>query len=220
MTADYIISNEIPAITGNYTGDRAVEIMETYLVSELPVVENKNYLGLITMTDIYNLHLFEKQIISAKNSFKRVFIYENVHFFDIFRAFALYNTNILPVLDIKYNFKGVISQKKLIKDLSNILCVKEEGYHLKFTIKNSDFSATQISNIVETNNAKVLSMYVDYINSVEINVYLKISTKDIEAVLQSFERYDYNIFILNNTQSDYTDLYKERIDNLINYLNI
>lgn len=220
MIAKDIISKEIPFLILKDNGNRAIDIMENYLVSNLPIVDENDYIGLVSLNDIYNFDLFDEVFENFKKPLQRAYVYENQHYFDVIKSFSIYQTSILPVLDSADKFYGVITQKSLIDSMSKILCISEEGYHLKFTLNHNDFSATEISNIVEKNDSKITSLYVDNHETTEIDVYLKIYTKDIEAVMQSFERYNYNATLLNKEENDYTEFYQERLDNFMNYLNI
>ena len=52
MLARELISDEIPALKTSDTGNMALELMEEYKLTELPIVNNTDFLGLITENDI------------------------------------------------------------------------------------------------------------------------------------------------------------------------
>ncbi|MBN2893794.1 MAG: CBS domain-containing protein [Bacteroidales bacterium] len=220
MIAKNLLSKEIPFLIPTDDGNRALDIMENYMVSNLPIVDGKSFEGIISMDDIFNFDLFNVVLKDFKKPVNRSFVYDNQHIFDVIKVMALYQSSILPVLNGKSNFIGIITQKSLLDNLAEILCIKEDGYHLKFSMNSNDFSATEISNIVEKNEGKLLSLYIDDNKTPEINVYLKIYTKDIESIMQSFDRYKYEVILLNKEENDYSDFYQERMDNFMNYLNI
>ena len=220
MIAKELISTEIPNLRPSDDGKKALEIMDNFLISNLAVVDENIFLGVISMDDIYNFDISDIQLSDFKKPLIQAFIYTNQHVFDAIKALSLFKTTILAVLDTDSNFLGIITQKSVLEGLSKIMSIKEDGYHLKFKLNKNDFSATEISNIVEKNDAKVLSLYIDDTNTSEILIYLKIFTQDIEAVLQSFERYRYDFAILNKQQEDLSGLYQERFDNFLHYLNI
>lgn len=220
MIAKDIISKEIPNLRPTDNGNRAIEIMENYMVSHLAIVDQKKFNGIISMDDIYNFDLFDKQFIDFKKPLLQAFVYENQHIYDTITSLSLFNSSILAVLDPDLTFLGIITQKSILDALSKILSIKEDGYHLKISLNHNDFSATQIANIVEKNDAKIMSLYVDNNDTTQIFVYVKIYAPDIEAVLQSFERYEYDFVLLNKKENDYSELYQERFDNFLNYLSI
>ncbi len=220
MTANEIISNDIPVLSLNDTGKIALDIMENYQTSDLAIVDKNKLKGIITEEDICNFNFTDKKFEEFKYPLPQVFIDCRQHIFYVLKSFNYYKKNILPVLDKNSDFLGIISQKSVLESLANILCVQEDGYHLKFTLKFKDFSATELTNIAENNDAKVLSLYIDKFSDTKINVYLKIFTKDIETVLQSFDSFNYDYTVLNYQTNEYDSFYNERLDNFLNYLNI
>jgi len=220
MIAQDLISKDFPTLRLTDTGSRAIDIMENYMVSELAIIKEGVLNGVISMNNIYDFDLFEKQLEDNILNLQKAYVFSNLHFFEVLKSFELYNISILPVIDTKSNYLGTITQKSIIKGISNIFSVKETGFYLKFRKNHNDYSATEISNIVEKNDGKLLSIYYDNYNSSEITIYIKIRTSDIEAILQSFERFNYNVTILNTEPNDYNKLYNERMDNFLHFLNI
>jgi hypothetical protein len=84
-----------------------------------------------------------------------------------------------------------------------------------------DYSLSQIAQIIESNNVKVLSMYITSPpDSTKLEVTLKVNTGDLGSVIRTFERYNYEVktWVTNNDSMD--SFYSERFDLLMKYLNI
>ncbi len=220
MIAKDLISNDFPTLLPTDDGNRALNIMENYLVNELAITENNNLLGVISLNNIYDFELFDEQLSNHQKSFLRTYIHENQPIFEVIKSFNLLNTSILPVVNKKKKYIGSITYKSLIKSMNNILSINEQGYYLKFSLNFNDYSATEITNIIEQNDAKLLSLHIENKSAANVDIFIKIQTKDIEAVLQSFERFKYDAILLNTDLKDYKDLYSERMDNFLHYLNI
>ncbi|MEA3450522.1 MAG: CBS domain-containing protein [Bacteroidota bacterium] len=221
MIAKDLIINDFPVLSPNDKGKKAVEIMENFMVSHLAVVDNDSFVGLVSLEDVYDFDMFETPIRNFKHPLILTYIYDFQHIFYVLKSFNLFKISISAVIDEHQNFLGTITQNSLIKSLSNIMSIKEDGFTFVININMVDFSATEICNLVEKNAGKVLSFYIDNDKNIHhINVYLKIQTKDLDSIQQSFERYDYNYQLLNKLDNNYNDMYKERLDNFLNYLNI
>lgn len=220
MIAQDLISKDFPFLIPSDDGNRAIDIMENYMVTDLAIIDKEAVIGLISMSKIYDFDLLDSELITQQKNFLRAFVFYNQHLFDVINSFELHKTSILPVVSKSLKFMGIITQKSILSGISNILSVKEQGYHLKFSLNYNDYSATEISNIIEKNDSKLLSLFIDNKASTEITVYIKIFTTDIEAIIQSFERYKYEVVLLNNEEQDYNELYNERMDNFLHFLNI
>jgi len=78
----------------------------------------------------------------------------------------------------------------------------------------------EISQIVESNNARILSSYITSSDDTsEIDVTIKLNKKELGAILQTFQRYDYKVIETYQKEDDFDDL-KNRFDNLMNLLDL
>lgn len=82
-----------------------------------------------------------------------------------------------------------------------------------------DYTLTEISRIVESNNAHIISLYIVPISGgKDLLVSLKLNISDLTVVLRSFERFNYNVVYFFMKEGEVTDTEKERLDELMYYL--
>jgi acetoin utilization protein AcuB len=121
-------------------------------------------------------------------------------------------------LDDKLNYLGLISINTMVEYMANITSVSHPGGIILLEIGNRDNSLAHIAQIVESDNAQVLSSYTDVIpDSTKMMVTLKINKTDISQIVASFLRYDYTILATYNS-SIQNDGNSDRFDALMNYL--
>ena len=82
-----------------------------------------------------------------------------------------------------------------------------------------DYSLSEIAQIVEGNNGKLLGAFITDNQNDLVQVTLKINTGNLNEVIQTFRRYSYNIVFGNNDDQFLEDL-KERSAYLDKYLNV
>jgi hypothetical protein len=108
----------------------------------------------------------------------------------------------------------------LIENLASITAVDNPGGIIVLELNVNDFSLTEIAQIIESNDARLLSLYMtSQPDSTRSEITLKIDRMDIQPILQTFLRYNYTIKA-SYFESDYTDDLRDRYDMLMNYLNI
>jgi hypothetical protein len=94
-----------------------------------------------------------------------------------------------------------------------------ENSLLILEIPFKDYTLTEIARIVESNNAHVTSLSVMPISGgVDLLVSLKLDVDDLSAVLRSFERFNYHVVYYFMREGEVTDTQKERLDELLYYL--
>ena len=84
-----------------------------------------------------------------------------------------------------------------------------------------DYLLTEIARIVESNNAHIIALSVFPISgNSELLVSLKLNISDLSTVLRSFERFNYNVVYYYMKEGEVTDIQKERLDELLYYLDM
>ena len=221
MIAKELINDAIPVVRTSDTGNKALQWMETHRVSHLPIVNNQEFLGLISDTDIYDNNCGEDPIGNHNLSLVRPYVFENQHIFEIMDLCAKMKLYVIPVLDTNKNYLGAISLFKMVTEFSKMMSIEKAGSIIVLEMTIHDYSLHEISGIVESNNAKILTSYItDFDNSTQINVTVKVDVTDIASILQTFERYNYNVKASFLAEDMLKVFYQDRYDSFINFLNI
>lgn len=82
-----------------------------------------------------------------------------------------------------------------------------------------DHSFSEIVQIVESNNSKFIGGFISEQIDELVQVTIKISSNNMNEVVQTFRRYNYNI-LFGNIDDQFIDDLKERSDYLDKYLNV
>ena len=220
MLARELISDEIPALKTSDTGKKALELMEDYKLTELPIVNNTDFLGLITEADILDLDNLDIPIGNDKLSLEKPAVNAYEHIYEVLAKISTLKLSLIPILDDDNTFLGVISLPMLVESISNLAAIKDLGGILQLELKVNDYSLSEISSIVESNGARILSSYIHtHSDSTKMDVTIKINKTDLSPIIQTFERYNYTI-AASFHKSEMQDELKKRYNEFINYMNI
>ena len=195
--------------------------MESFRVSHISLVRDKEYMGLISDKDIYDLNLNKCCMSEVPFTFLRPYILANQHIYEAVQKMMEFKLTVLPVLELNLEYCGSILLNDLSVKFLSLAAVLEPWAIIIIELNQNDFYLSQISQIVESNGAKILSLYTkNRENSMLMEVTIKINMTDISSIIQTFVRYDYNIKAVYMDDSKLTDLYNERYELFMNYLNI
>lgn len=220
MFAKQLITDDIIPLKTSDTGAQALAFMDDYKLSHLPIVNNVEYLGLISEDDIYVSNNFDQPLGNHQLSLSNSFVTSEQHVFEVLTLISEQKLSIVPVLDKKNRYLGSITAQNLIENLANVFSVNQPGGLIILEMSGKDYSLSEISQIVESNNGKVLSLNItSNVNSSIIEVAIKLNIKEIKAIVQTFNRYNYNIKASYTELDDFDDL-KDRYDSLMNFLEI
>ncbi|MDR0803010.1 CBS domain-containing protein [Fluviicola sp.] len=220
MTAKEVITDEIPPLMHTDSGEKALIWMEEFKVSHLPVLKNRNFVGLVSENDILDKKDLELPLDVLFDHLPRPYVFEHAHIYEVLAKMAEHRISVLPVLDSNENYLGCTSVYQLMTLIANTTSIKEVGGIVVLEMNSADYSLAQIAQIVESENAKILSSFImssSYTTKLEVT--LKISEVDLSRIIRSFERYDMTVKASFQRSTDQDDL-QFRYDALMNYLNI
>ena len=220
MIAVDLITNHVPPVKSNEVIEKALFWMDEFRVNHLPVVDGKEFTGLISDAMIFDYNDLQDEINKLSFIGKQQFVRESSHLFKVMEVITDHKLSVVPVLNAKNEFVGAISATHLIHVFSDQLSLKEKGAVIVLEMDAVDYQLSQVAQIVESNNAKILSTYIGSSpDSSQLSVTIKQNQAEIKPIILTFNRYDYsikNIF----TDQDFDDEFQHRFDNLMNYLKL
>lgn len=186
--------------------------------SHFPVTENGIYIGSISRDDVETFD-DEKKIIDYKYTLEGFFAKTDSIWLEVLEVFAKNYTDLIPVLDKNNTYVGYYVIEDIMSFFHQTPFLKEQGRIIKVKKGISDYSMGQITQIVESNNGKLLGLFISESDNESVEVTIKITLGAINEIVQTFRRYNYEITSEHN-EDDYINNLKERSDYLDKYLNM
>lgn len=221
MLAKDLISDIVPALRTSDSGLDALNWMEVFRVSHLPIVNNKEFLGLITDTDIYDLNKPEEPLGNHQLSLTLPYVFYNQHIYSVIELASRLQLTVIPVLSELKEYLGLITQTDLLKNYADLIAVHTPGGIVEIEMPPHDYSFSEIARLIEDTDTKVLSFYVTQENKDDVlKITIKLNREDITAVLRAFDRYDYTVTASYSEHNTVDEIVKKNYDALIRYLNV
>ncbi|MDI1316090.1 CBS domain-containing protein [Flavobacterium sp.] len=186
--------------------------------THFPIIENDAYIGCISAVDAETFEV-SKALADYRYMLEGFFVRSTMIWLDVLEVFARNNSNIIPILDDQNKYVGYYEITDVIKFLTETPFLKETGAVIIVEKPTADYSMSQISQIVESNNGKLLGIFVSEADSEKVQVTIKTTAGGTNEIIQSFRRYNYEI-ISEHQEDDYLNTLKERSEYLDKYLNI
>jgi CBS domain-containing protein len=221
MIAKDLISDVIPSLRTSDTGQIALNWMEIFRISHLPIVNNQDFLGLISDADIYDINQPDEPIGNHRLTLFKPYVDLDTHIFDVIGMASRMSLSVVPVLDEKKHYKGVILVSDIVGYLAKISGLDMPGGVIVLQVLERDYSLAQISQIVESNNARVLSSYItSHSESTGLEITLKVNTSNLASIVRTFERYGYEVKTWLTDDDSLDRFYSDRFDMFMKYLDI
>lgn len=221
MLAKHLISDIVPSLKTSDSGARALSWMEIFRVSHLPIVNNKEFLGLITDTDIYDMNKADEPISNHQLSLMRPYVLANQHIYEVLELASRLKLTVVPVLDEQKNYLGLITLMDIINYFAELAAFRTPGGIIVLELNMNDYSLAEIANIVEDNGAKILSVFVTQpTESMKLHVTLKLNRTDLSPIIQAFDRYNYIIKASFMEENQVDEILQRRYEEFMKYMNI
>lgn len=214
---DFINNDIQPLRTTDAIAD-AQDLFAEYPFSHFPVLEDGVYIGCAGSEDIELMDI-EKTLADVRYTLDRFFARDNMIWLDVLEVFAKNETNIVPVLNQENKYLGYYEITDIITFFHDTPFLKENGGILIVEKGIADYTMSEVTQIVESNNGRLLGAFISEADMDKVQITLKISLGGLSEIIQTFRRYNYEI-ISEHQEDAYINTLKDRSDYLDRYLNI
>src|SRR5882757_2972906 len=209
-----LINNNIPRLQLQDTVAKALQLIDDFRVTHLPVVSEDTFLGLVSEEDLLDTEDRKLPIEFMQETFLQESVFENAHFLNAVSYCNHNDTTVVPVINIENELQGVIITRDLLKAIGDFTGTNEIGGIIVLEMERSQFAISEISRIVESNDATILHLNTT-VNAVTglLTVSIHLNKKEIAAIVSTFERYDYDVLYYFGSE-----LFENNIENNYNHL--
>jgi len=219
LTAE-LINNNIPRLQLQDSVSKALQLINDFRVTHLPVVSEDIYLGMISEDDLLDVEEEKGTMEFLQENFVAASVKENEHFLNAVKCSNQYETTIVPVTNEEKELVGVITVTDLLKALGNFSGANEIGGIIVMEMERLQFSISEISRIVESNDATILHLNTTVHQETGLlTVTLHLNKKEISAIVASFERYEYDVIYYFGDEKFENEIHIN-YRHLMNYLDI
>jgi acetoin utilization protein AcuB len=214
-----LISATIPTLNLKDSVFQALELMSEFHVMQLAVVADDKYLGFVSEDDLMNVdENLSLQVLEPH--FSKAAVRANTHFMEAVQIVNDHNLSIIPVVEPENVFAGVITATDLLKQLGKATGATEPGGIIVLEMEQRSFSFSEISKLVETNDAQITQLNTNWDASTgSLIVTLKINKFEISDIIATLQRYEYQIKYYFGEEL-YENELRSNYDHLMNYLSI
>lgn len=186
--------------------------------SHIPIQKEGVYMGCISETDV---HCFDGNTLIEEHLYaiEGYYVRKSTNWLDILEAFAMYNSNIMPILDNDNNYLGYYELSDILNLFNHTPFLNEAGGIIVVEKGVHDNSFSQICQIIESNDAKILGLFISKLENDVVQTTIKIGHTGMNAIVQTFRRYKYQV-ISSHEEDKFLEDLKSRSKYLDRYLNI
>jgi hypothetical protein len=221
MIAENLINPMVPAVKDSEAAEKAIIWMEELKTNQLPVIHGREYLGLITEDIILEGNDLNAEVGKFKLLAENCYVNEAQHLFDVIKVLQECDAEMVAILDEDNKFLGVATYEDALKAFANSITIQSKGGILVVSMRYIDYSMAEIGRLIEAEDTKILGSIVSPSQSDGDKLYLtlKLNKEDLSSIVAMLERFNYTVIAKFHEPANMENE-KERLDNLLKYLDI
>jgi acetoin utilization protein AcuB len=199
---------------------QALLLMNDNQVAHLPIVEGEKFIGIISEDDLLLADNENAALSELQQSFANISVRSDEHFLKAIQVAAENGLSVVPIVGNDNEMAGAVTYNDLLKHASEFMSLNEPGGLIVLEIQSNQYSFSEISKILETNDAQITQL--NTINNPEtglMRVTIRINKPDISDIVAAFQRYEYDVKYFFGEEM-YVNELRSNYDNLMNYLKI
>ncbi|MDP2087875.1 MAG: acetoin utilization protein acuB [Flavobacteriaceae bacterium] len=213
------ISNDVCALSTHSTAKEIKQMFKYLTFTHLPVIDNKQYIGSIAEKDLLLLEKNEEKIQTYSHLLESFFAEENMSWLELLKLFATNDTNVLPVLNSEKQYVGYYELNNVLHLFYDTPFLNENGAIIIIEKEMKDYSFSEISQIVESNDCNLLGMFISDVYDDKVQITLKMGYCNISSITETFSRYGYQL-LTSFHDDEFLENLKNRSEYLQKYLNM
>ena len=218
MNVDQLMDPSIPILSTEDSGDSALAVMEENNLTQLPIVSEEHYVGLIQENDLLEWPDTHAPLKNTAQLNKPAII-ASAHPFEAIRIMNQMGLSILPVIDSEHRYVGTLTKDTLLKYVAESSGIDNPGGIIVLEIAPRNYSLYEIARICENEDVMIINLQVHTNESGKLEVTMKLNRSALEAVVSSFERHDYHVKEVFGQEVNAEDI-EGKYNLLMNYINM
>lgn len=219
LTKD-LINHSIPQLQHRDTVAKALQLMNDFRLTHLPVVQENLFAGLISEDDLLDV-LDDKTTLQALHlQYIGSAVKASDYFLTALDCCMQFECRVVAVVDEKNEYQGCISSWDLLKTIGEFIGSGHQGSIIALSVDRIHYNVSEICRIIENNDATILHLNTMFHPDTDImTVTIQINKSEVHSIVSTFERFEYNVIYNHgpeNRESEVESNYKH----LMNYLNI
>jgi acetoin utilization protein AcuB len=219
MLAKDLINFMIPPLKPTDELSKAREWMEELRVTELPVADHGTFLGIVSEDQILDASEDLAVISDLAPLSAEAFVSFDQHYFEMLKKAYTLGVRMIAVLDDNLQYTGVVSVEDVVEAFASSSSVQNPGAILVLSMEMRDYSLSEISKIIENNEASILSsqMLPHPDEAGKIQVTIKTNKEDITHIANNLDARGYHVSGSFSNKDDKEED-QERFDSLMRFL--
>ena len=219
MTAELLLSPDTLPLRAEDTIANAFELLAEFRVRHLPVVHEKQLLGVVSEIQLTHELDWDKKLGELILPLP-VTILPGLHAYEVAKLMHDHNLTTIPVVDEDGHYVGLVERKQLYDLFFRLLGVEQTGAILVLDVQSiRDYSPARIAYLIEQTDAKILSLVSEPHPEGYWKVILKLNVTETARIRHVLAHHGYQVAGDFRPEAENEEL-QHRVEAFLRYLEV
>jgi len=219
LTRD-LLTQTLPILKLHDKVFHAIQLMNDYHVTHLPIVDDEKYIGLLSEEILLHAEDDKAELTELQHVFLNISVRDNEHLLSVIQETVENDLSIMPVVNEDNELLGCITKDDLLKNASDFMSLNEPGGIIVLELDPKQYSFNELSRLIESNDAQITQLNTSTDNDTGLlTATIKINKAEVADVVASLQRHEYNVKYYFGEEL-YENEVRSNYENLMNYLKI
>ncbi len=185
------ISRDYPSFKPEDSIETAAEVAAEFGFSHIFIESGDAFQGAISRAFLEESP--EGTLDSLSMHYERFAVLEDASILDCVPLFHNFDANVVAIISATEEYLGYLSVDDVLGEFSRFPMFSENGAVLTLETPKRNYSLTEISQIVETEHARVYGVFISSYTDEHVQITLKISSDNLSSIDESLERHGYQV---------------------------
>lgn len=197
----------------------ALEMMEMHHANYAVLLDGLHYVGMLDIVDLEDADT-GAELIALDAYLIKAHVKSNDYFLQAARIRSKFNIDIVPVLNEKNEWEGVIATDQLTDQLSLLVGAVSNGAFIVLEIPRHDYAPGEINRLVESNDCMIMQLNtISDTMTGNLQIIIRVNKEEISDLIATFQRHEYTVLYYYGEET-FDNTLQNNLDHLLNYLNI
>lgn len=143
----------------------------------------------------------------------------SMHVLDAIRLYQQAEVRVMPVVDEYFQYQGYLPIEEVMHALGDLPMVMEPAEWITIRSAQKSYSLSEITQIIESQNGKIYGAFISDYSEEDVYVTLKINTGEINSILETLERFGYEVVYVSH-KSSRDEMILDRYKHLMKFIDV
>lgn len=217
MIKEGLIDKSYVSLNSQMSVADACKVFEKSQQSNIPIVDSGDFKGILFKNQMQGFDEDKIKIEELHDKIKYISVLPETRMVSALKKMVNEGVEFLPVISHSGEMVGILSSINLWNEFASRSSLLGNGSWIIVSMLHKDFSLSKLAHLVESHDLMIVMHFIQFYQGTDsIDVHLKVNRENVNELIQSIQRYGYEITGVIQPKK-YIDDWEDKFEELMRF---